>query len=126
MKQIIPVFLLLFLLVACEGKKTEKEVVVNPLWGMWVQEYPQQESKREMLLTEDKKGFVFVADTFQCELLWRQDSLLHMLFLYKNDTVRSTQRKTYEMLLDADTLYLKDKKCKEGEQAESKYVRYNG
>lgn len=117
----LPVFLLLL---SCGGKKNEPQPAVNPLWGMWVQQEPAVESKRELMFTEDNTGFVFVADTFSCSLRWKQTSMLNVFFIHKNDTGFCTVDKKYNMSIDADTLFLHDVAATENEPAESKYVRF--
>lgn len=125
MKKTVVFILALLLLAACGGNnKSEKEPVINPLWGMWVQQEPAMDSKWEMMFTEDNNGFVFVADTFYCKTLWREDSLLNIRFIFNSDTSQTSVRKTFEMSIDADTLYLKDLAAEEGEPVESRYIRF--
>ena len=82
------------------------------------------DGKREIMFTEDNNGFVFVADTFYCKTLWREDSLLNIRFVFNNDSALTSVRKQFEMAIDADTLYLKDLSASEGEPVESRYVRF--
>ncbi|MBE6308262.1 MAG: hypothetical protein E7087_02990 [Bacteroidales bacterium] len=125
MKNLFIAMSAMLLLASCGGNgKTEKEVVVNPLWGMWVQQEPAMDGKREIMFTEDNNGFVFVADTFYCKTLWREDSLLNIRFVFDNDSALTSVRKQFEMAIDADTLYLKDLSASEGEPVESRYVRF--
>ncbi len=114
--------LLLFLSCSGAGKKAETEPAVNPLWGMWVQQEPATDAKREILFTEDNKGFVFVADSFHCTTHWRQDSLLYILFVQKSDTARPAVSKRYGFAIDADTLYLNERS--DSASVESRYIRF--
>lgn len=125
MKKSVLYLFALLLLVACGGNnKAEKEKIASPLWGMWVQQEPVMESKWEMMFTEDNNGFVFVADTLYCNTLWREDSLLNIRFIFNSDSSQTSVRKTFEMNIVADTLYLKDLAAEEGEPVESRYIRF--
>lgn len=124
MKKLVVAIFALLSLASCGGKKAEPEVVVNPLWGMWVQLEPVMESKCEMLFTEDNKGFVFIADTFYCNIKWRQDSLLKVNFIYKADSITHRTSRKFEMAIKEDTLFLKEPATEGEEQATRKYVRF--
>ena len=124
MKRIVFCFAASLLFFSCGGKKTEKEPVINPLWGMWVQQEPVMESKCEMMFTEDYKGFVFMADTFYCKMAWRQDSLLRIYFVNTADTVTPPTLRKFRMAINEDTLLLKETAAEGGESLTQKYIRF--
>lgn len=98
-------------LTSCFGgnSKTNSASDVNPLWGLWVQMYPDTEAKSEIMFNDDCTGFLFIADTLVAETIWEQSDVVSVRFSSSvNSTLHGIER-IYDVQIDADTLSLIDK-----------------
>ena len=128
MKNIIFAISLAVVLVSCGGKKQEQATVEaqavkveSPVLGLWVQQEPATEGKREIMFNEDRTGFVFVADTLHSRIKWEQGSSLNVTFEHKNGAVEEA---VYTYTVNADTLCLGACDAKGDVGAVSSYVRF--
>ncbi len=101
--------LLLSLVFYSCGNKTQNSSAnnkVNPIWGMWLQQEPATEAKREIMFNDDFTGFVFVADTLQYTLQWSQDENLKIKYKNPLDGNAFVNELLFNVTLSQDTLML--------------------
>ena len=62
--------LLFLLLASCGGEKKEQPAakIIDPVWGLWVQQIPDGTAKFELMFNEDKSGFLFVDDALKFKI----------------------------------------------------------
>lgn len=105
------------LYVSCTSGNKEPEV--NPLWGMWLQEYPSVATKSEIMFNDDSTGFVFNVDTLVYETRWSGDDVIKVQYNSYNGGELHGLEKSYKVSVVQDTLTLLD----ETDGTEKRYIR---
>lgn len=102
--------LLFLLLASCGGEKKEQPAakIIDPVWGLWVQQIPDGTAKFELMFNEDKSGFLFVDDALKFKIEWEQDSLLHVRYKEPTNPAEVVVTKSFEKTMKGDTLWLRD------------------
>lgn len=107
---------LMVAMASCGGKKAPE---VNPIWGMWMQEYPATSTKSEIMFNDDSTGFVFNVDTLVYETRWVEDGELKIEYKSGNGDALNGKTVSYKASVVEDTLELVDK----ASGTETRYIR---
>lgn len=85
-----------------------KKQEINPLWGMWVQNFPQTSTKNEIMFNDDSTGFVFNVDTLVYETQWKGENEIEIQYKSNNNATLNGYTIKYKAEVVEDTLTLQE------------------